>query len=147
MKAFLLVFAAGAGMLNAVQAGCSSTLGKSIGQMPAAVAIGVVALLTYVAAGAVSGQLAWPGADKVAAAPWWAWTGGVMGAVFVLSQLFVAEKVGSGVFIALTVTAAAVTSLVIDNYGLVGFEVHPAGWGRIAGALFMFAGLGLIARY
>jgi len=100
-----------------------------------------------VAAGAVSGQLAWPGADKVAAAPWWAWTGGVMGAVFVLSQLFVAGKVGSGVFIALTVTASVVTSLVIDNYGLVGFEVHAAGWGRIAGALFMFAGLGLIARY
>ncbi len=147
MKAFLLVFAAAAGALNAVQAGCSSTLGKAIGPMPAAVAIGVVAVLAYLAAGTVSGQLAWPGADKVAAAPWWAWTGGVMGAVFVLSQLFVAEKVGSGVFIALTVTASVVMSLVIDNYGLVGFEVHPAGWARIAGALFMFAGLALIARY
>ena len=147
MKAFFLVFAAGAGMLNAVQAGCSSTLGKAVGRMPAAVAIGVVALLTYLVIGAVAGQLAWPGAGKVAAAPWWAWTGGMMGAAFVLSQLFVADKVGSGVFIALTVTASVVMSLLLDNYGLVGFEVHPAGWGRIAGALFMFAGLGLIARY
>jgi len=147
MKAFLLVFAAIVGVLNAVQAGCSSTLGRAIGPMPAAVAIGFVALLAYFAAGAVSGQLAWPGAVKIAAAPWWAWTGGLMGAAFVLSQLFVAEKVGSGTFIALTVTASVVASLVIDNYGLVGFEVHPAGWARIAGAVFMFVGLGLIARY
>ena len=147
MKALLLVFAAVAGAMNAVQAGCSSTLGKAIGPMPAAVAIGLVAVLTYLVVGAVSGQLAWPGAGKMAAAPWWAWTGGVLGAMFVLSQLFVAQQVGSAVFIALTVTAAVVMSLALDNYGLVGFQVHPAGWGRIAGALFMFAGLGLIARY
>ena len=147
MKALLLVFAAVAGALNAVQAGCSSTLGKAIGPMPAAVAIGVVAVVTYLAAGAVSGQLAWPGPERIAAAPWWAWMGGVLGAVFVLSQLFVAQKVGSGLFIALTVTSSVMASLLIDNYGLVGFDVHPAGWGRIAGAMFMFAGLGLIARY
>lgn len=147
MKALLLGFAAAAGALNAVQAGCNSTLGKSIGPMPAAVTIGVVAVATYLVVGAASGQLAWPGLDKAAGAPWWAWVGGVLGAAFVLSQLFVAAQVGSGVYIALTVTAAVVMSLVLDNYGLLGFEVHPAGWGRIAGALFMFAGLGLIARY
>ena len=147
MKALLYLFAAAAGLLNAVQSGCNSTLGKAIGPMPAAVAIGVVATLSYLVAGAASGQLAWPGVEKVAGAPWWAWTGGVMGAVFVLSQLFVAQQLGSGVFIALTVTASVAMSLVLDHYGLVGFKEHPAGWGRIAGALLMFAGLGLIAKF
>ena len=106
----------------------------------------VIAALSRVF-GLVSGQLAWPGADKLAAAPWWAWVGGVMGATFILSQLFVAGEVGSGVFIALTVTATVSMSLVLDHYGLLGFDVRPASWGRIAGALCMFAGLGLIAKF
>ena len=76
MKAVLYLFAAVTGLLNAVQSGSNSTLGKTIGQMPAAAVIGVVALLTYMVAGIVSGQLAWPGMDKAAAAPWWAWLGG-----------------------------------------------------------------------
>jgi transporter family-2 protein len=147
MKVFLYVFAACSGLLNAVLAGCNSTLGKSIGQMQAAVVIGLVTTATAVVFGVVSGQLAWPGADKLAAAPWWAWVGGVLGATFILSQLFVAGQVGSGVFIALTVTATVTMSLVIDHYGLLGFDVRPASWGRIAGALFMFAGLGLIAKF
>ena len=48
---------------------------------------------------------------------------------------------------AMTVTASGTMSLVLDRFGLVGFEVHPAGWDRIAGVLFMFAGLGLIAKF
>ena len=147
MKMFLYVFTVCAGMLNAVQSGCNSTLGKSIGEMPAAVVVGLGTTLTALAVGLVSGQLAWSGAEKVAAAPWWAWIGGVMGTTIVLSQLFVAGQVGSGVFIAMTVTASVTMSLVLDHYGLVGFDVHLAGWGRIAGALLMFAGLGLIAKF
>ena len=147
MKVFLYVFAACSGLMNAVQSGCNSTLGKSIGQMPAAVVIGLVTTASAVAFGLVSGQLAWPDAGKVAGTPWWAWAGGVLGATFILSQLFVAGEVGSGVFIALTVTATVTMSLVLDHYGLLGFDVRPASWGRIAGALFMFAGLGLIAKF
>ena len=130
MKVFLYVFAACSGLMNAVQSGCNSMLGKSIGQMPAAVVIGLVTTASAVAFGLVSGQLAWPsGADAQAA--------GVL----------VAAQVGSGVFIALTVTATVTMSLVLDHYGLLGFDVRPASWGRIAGALFMFAGLGLIAKF
>jgi len=147
VKIVLYLFAVGSGLMNAVQSGCNSTLGKSIGQFPAAVVIGLIATGSAVAFGLVAGGLAWPAADKVAGAPWWAWVGGVLGATFIMAQLFVAGEVGSGVFIAMTVTASVTMSLVLDHYGLVGFEVHPAGWGRIAGALFMFAGLGLIARY
>lgn len=147
MKILLYLFAVGAGLTNAVQAGCNATLGKSIGQFPAAVVVGLVVTTTTLTVGLVAGGLAWPAADKVAGTPWWAWVGGVLGAIFVLSQLFVAGQVGSGVFIAMTVTASVTMSLVLDHYGLVGFDVRPAGWGRIAGALFMFAGLGLIARY
>ena len=64
-----------------------------------------------------------------------------------MAQLFVAEHLGSAVFMATTVTAAVVMSLLLDHFGLVGFKQHAAGVGRIAGAILMFAGLALIARY
>ena len=83
----------------------------------------------------------------MAAAPWWAWTGGLLATVFILAQLFAAEQLGSAVFMTLTVTAAVGMSLLLDHFGLVGFKEHPLGWGRAAGAVLIFAGLGLIARY
>ena len=46
-----------------------------------------------------------------------------------------------------TVTAAVITSLIMDHFGLLGFEVKPAGMGRIAGGALMVAGLGLIAKF
>lgn len=137
-----------AGIANAVQTGANSSLGKALdNKFAAALCIIAVSASTILVAGVVSGKLGVPGMDKVAGVPWWAWTGGVLGAAFVLSQLFVAEQVGSAVFMTLTVTAAVAASLALDHFGLMGFKEHPAGWGRIAGAALIFAGLGLIAKY
>ena len=38
------------------------------------------------------------------------------------------------------VTASTIASLVLDHWGLMGFEVHKAGIGRIVGALLMARG-------
>ncbi len=141
------VFAAAAGLLNAVQAGCNAALGKALGPFAAGLAILGVSALSFVLVGTVSGRLAAPRWEQIAGAPWWAWCGGVLGATFVMAQMFTAEALGSAVFMALTVTAAVVMSLLLDHFGLVGFKQHAVGWGRIAGALLMFAGLGLIAKY
>ena len=59
-----------------------------------------------------------------------------------LSQLFVAQSLGSAVFIGIVVTSSVVMSLGLDHYGLVGFEVHRVNWGRVAGAVLMVAGWG-----
>ena len=142
-----LLFAALAGLLNAIQAGANASLGKQIGPFPAALCILAVSASVFIATGAVAGKLSLPAWGAVAAVPWWAWTGGLFGALFVMAQLFVAEQLGSAVFMATTVTAAVVMSLLLDHFGLVGFKQHAAGVGRIAGAILMFAGLALIARY
>jgi transporter family-2 protein len=48
---------------------------------------------------------------------------------------------------ALVVTGQLVFSVVVDHYGWIGFELHPAGWGRILGCVLMIAGFALIARF
>ena len=136
------------GVANAVQTGANASLGKALdNKFAAALWIVAVSASAILAAGAVTGRLGLPGMDKVAGVPWWAWGGGILGACFVLSQLFIAEQVGAAVFMTVTVTAAVTTSLVMDHYGLMGFKEHAAGWGRIAGAGLMFTGLALIAKF
>lgn len=73
--------------------------------------------------------------------------GSVLGTVFILAQLFAAEQLGSAVFMTVTVTATVSMSLLLDHFELIGFKEHPFGWGRASGAVLIFAGLGLIARY
>ena len=144
----LYLLAAAAGVLNAVQAGANAGLGKALDhKFVAGVAISTFGLIAMLATGAVSGQLGWPGLARAAAAPWWAWTGGLLGVAFILVQLFTAEQLGSAVFMTVVVTAAVLTSLLLDHFGLVGFKQHSLGWGRAAGAALILAGLGLIARY
>jgi transporter family-2 protein len=46
-----------------------------------------------------------------------------------------------------TVSAELLTGLVLDHFGLLGFDVHQAGWGRIMGGAPMIAGLSLIAIF
>jgi bacterial/archaeal transporter family-2 protein len=47
----------------------------------------------------------------------------------------------------LSVTAALITSIALDHFGLVGFKEHPVGWWRVLGCGLMIAGIGLVARY
>lgn len=52
---------------------------------------------------------------------------------------------GAASFTGLTVTASVVFSVLLDHYGLIGFEQHAAGWGRIVGAALMCAGVLLVS--
>jgi len=151
MKWLVLPLVALAGALNAVQSGVNSQLAKSLGQpWWAAVTIYSVGLFaTGVGLGVVSllGVAEWPGLGKLAAAPWWAWTGGFLGATYLMATLFFADRLGAAVFTATTVTAAVLASLALDHYGLAGFKEHTFNLGRGIGAALMIAGLGLIAKF
>lgn len=146
MQWLLLTFAACTGVLNTIQAGSNTTLNKVSGTpFWSAVVVFAVALCATTVAAVVSGQRFPAGA--VNQVPWWAWIGGCFGALYILSMMMVANKVGAAVFMAVTVTAAIITSLALDHFGLMGFEQHRAGLGRIAGGLAIIAGLGLIVRF
>lgn len=147
MNWLFYVFPLVVGGLNTVQTGSNSMLRKSLDQpLVAAFVVTAGALATYLALIPVLG-LQWPSAAKVAQVPWWGWIGGVFGATYVLCTIFVAEKVGAAAFMGLTVTAGIVTSLLFDHYGWLGFEEHPAGFGRLAGAALMLGGLALICLF
>ncbi|HEX6840068.1 MAG TPA: DMT family transporter [Stellaceae bacterium] len=148
MQWLIYLFAVFAGVLNAIQPGCNAALNKALGlPFVAAITISAVTFSALLVAGLLVGGFHWPMAGRVAQVPWWAWIGGAMGAVYIMSMLLIAERLGAALFLGLTVTSAIITSLLLDHFGLVGFRQHPAGALRILGALLMIGGLGLIARF
>lgn len=67
-----------------------------------------------------------------------------MGATYVLATIFIAERLGAAVFTGITVTAAIVTSVVLDPFGWVGFAQYTADPWRILGCALMIGGLVLV---
>ena len=145
------LFIAAAGFLVAMQAGSNATLDKnlhhpvvsSLVSFGSGVAVLLLALVVYTAVT----KAPMPRSAQWSAVPWWGWIGGTLGAVYVIAGVLTAEKVGSGIFVGLSVTASILGSIAIDHYGLLGFQRHAAGPGRILGGALMVAGMFLIGKF
>ena len=133
------------GVLNPVQSGLTGTLEKSLDRpfLVAVISLGGSFACALVGA-VVTGQLGWP-AGKAAGAPWWAWLSGLVGFVVLAVRPYAAPKMGAAPFTGITVVASVVFSVLLDQYGLVGFEQQAASWGRIIGATLMCAGVLLVS--
>ena len=147
MIAFYLAAAFVAGALVTVQTGSNARLKDALGHpVPAVIissAIGIGALLIVMAVA----RIPVPAIQYVAVAPWSAWIGGLLGAVYAMAVVLLAHHLGAGTLTALAVTGQLVCSVVLDHFGLLGFEQHAAGVWRILGCLLMLAGLVLIWRF
>lgn len=148
MSIFPWLIAALAGVLTPVQSGANGTLGKVFGNPYAPVLISLCISVVFAAVFAVAAR----GLDvldpvRAAHAPWWAWIGGLCGAIFLFSQPAAAPSLGAAIYTGVVVTASAIASVAIDNFGVLGFAQHPASIGRLAGAALMITGVYLIANF
>ncbi|HSU33975.1 MAG TPA: DMT family transporter [Bryobacteraceae bacterium] len=147
MKWLAWLFAFVAGGLITCQVGSNSQLKKSLGQpLPALFvnyALGMAAVFLYI----FFRQVPFPSTEKAFQTPWWGWLGGIFGAVYGLAAIVLASQLGAAKLSALVVTGQLICSVVLDHFGLLSFDVHPAGWARIAGCGLMVVGLILIAKF
>jgi len=145
---YLYGFVLLAGVANAVQAGQNGALSKGLDESLTAGLIVVAGTATCIlVVGLLAGKLAWPTVAQAAAMPWWAWLGGILGGCIILAQFVVARQIGAAPFLGLLVTAGVVTSILLDNFGWVGFERHPASLWRILGGCLMVGGVALVALF
>lgn len=143
----MYLLAAAAGAANPAQAGANAQLKKSLDEALFAAAVVYISGLIGVLIIQALVRQAWPGSDKLVRVPWWAWMGGLLSIASTLSGITFAEKMGSGVFTGLSVTASLATSIVLDNFGWMGFKVHPVSWPRVLGCGLMIAGLWVMAKF
>ncbi len=148
MIVWLCLLAALAGVPNPVQSGANGEMGRVLGNPFGVVLLSLsVSLAFTLVAGLLTRSGDISGFGRLAQAPWWAWVGGFCGAVFLVSQPLAAPRLGAAVYIGITVTASAIASIMLDHFGLLGFQQHSASIGRLIGAALMIAGVSLIAKY
>lgn len=88
-----------------------------------------------------------PAMSRLGSVPWWAYIGGICNALFLMCTLLVTKKLGSATFTTIVVISAVVTSIALDHFGLMGFEVREASLLRLVGAGLAVVGVVLIAVF
>ena len=83
---------------------------------------------------------------SVGGVPWWAWAGGAISILSTMVGLTMVQKLGSGVFTGVSLTAALITSVLLDQFGVAGLRQHSATPGRMAGCALLIVGIWLVAR-
>jgi transporter family-2 protein len=140
----LVALAAGAGL--PLQAGINAAMGRHVGRPEWAAfvnfAVGIVALGAWLAAL----RLAPPPALAVARAPWWAWTGGLLGAFYVSAVVLLTPRLGVAATLALSVAGQMVAALAIDHFGALGLELRPISGTKLLGAALLVVSVVLIRR-
>ena len=141
---FLVVFVAGG--LIAMQAGVNAQLARALGSPVLAAAVSFVVGTLALGVWALGMYKQWPDRATAAGAPWWAWIGGLLGAVFVVVVAAFASRLGAGTLISTAIAGQMVFALALDHYGLVGFTARPAGLWRLVGAALLIAGTILVRK-
>ena len=79
-------------------------------------------------------------------ATWWELSGGLCGVTFVSLTILIVPRIGTGAALAAVIAAQLTTGLLLDQFGLFGFEATPMTLKRIAGACLLFIGAFLIFK-
>jgi transporter family-2 protein len=91
-------------------------------------------------------MLGYAAIGALAPAPWWAWTGGALGAYHIFSTIVVVPLLGAAFAFALIVGGQTIASIAIDQFGVFGLARTPTSPARLAGAALLVAGVVLIRR-
>jgi transporter family-2 protein len=89
----------------------------------------------------------WPTTAQLDDIPLWAWWGGLLGAAIVFATVYGAPRLGAAVAFAAIVAGQMGMSLLCDSLGWLGYTQQPLTPGRIAGAIFIVAGVLLIRKF
>jgi Uncharacterized protein conserved in bacteria len=81
-----------------------------------------------------------PTAAAAARVPWWSWSGGLFGAIYIGLSILLLPKLGATAFVGLLIAGQMITSLVFDNYGLLGLAQRSIDAPRLIGVALLIAG-------
>ena len=141
---FLYALALGAGVSVAVQQVLNGGLRTALGSPAwAGFASYLGGLLTMIAVLLALGEKL-PTGKAMADTPWWAWSGGILGGVFILLMILLLPRLGAATLIALVVAGQMAAAITMDHFGAFGLAANPVSLPRLAGAALLVAGVILI---
>ena len=147
MSWVLILLALAAGTANPFQSGVNAQLNRQLDSpIWAGIVVYVSGLLGLLLVQFILREPL-PTAARFTQVNGWAWLGGLVSIVSTIAGLTLAQKLGSGIFTGLSITAAIVVSVFLDHFGWIGFRQHTASPGRMAGCILMIVGIWLVARF
>lgn len=138
----LMALLGGAGL--SIQAAVNSRLSFGVGGQPV-----VAALISFTVGTVCLAVLAFMQADwqvvgqNIMQQPWWRWLGGIIGAGFVFTSIFLAPRLGIANTMFLFILGQLITGMLIDAFGLIQMPTRPIFWWKFAGMVIMLLGLAL----
>ena len=144
-KSVLLLLGFAAGAMAAVQAVVNARLRHAVAS-PFQVALLSFGVGTLVPSGIVAVAARSFAGASFSSVPWWAWTGGILGAGYITTAVVLAPRVGALALMALVIAGQLLAALVLDHFGLLGLRRMPVTSSRLAGAALLLLGLFFVLR-
>lgn len=140
----VLAVAAGASIViqQILNANLRSALNSAAWSGFASYFVGLVCMAFF----AIALRDAVPQIATVARIPWWAWSGGLFGAIFIGIAILLVPILGAATFIALLITGQMLTSVMFDHFGWLGLAQRSLDLPRLIGVAMLIGGVVLIRR-
>lgn len=106
--------------------------------------IGTVGLGVIYLVSAYYGLQTIPNFSALSQTSFWMWTGGLLGAFYIFTTVFVAPKIGFANLFSLIVAGQIILALVFDHFGLLTGQPHLTSSMRMVGVAFLIIGVYLI---
>lgn len=139
---FAILIGLGAGMALPVQTAVNSRLRFRLGGAPLlasfvsfVVGTGFLTVLTLLTGSSLGIRL-----DQLGPTPWWVWSGGVLGVVYLTGNLLLFPHLGAVETVIMPVLGQLAMSVLIDTAGWFGSPHHPLGASRLSGAVLVLLG-------
>ncbi|BCK58322.1 DMT family transporter [Nocardia wallacei] len=144
---FLFILAAGG--LRSVEVGCQNTQKIHLKNLwlcaVVSYAVALIGFSIFLAVSVVVAESPWPSMAELRQMPWWAPFGGLIGGVAVVGMITVAKFVGVATFNAVVIVSEMLVALVMDDLGLMGFEVRELTPPRLLAAVLITGAVYLMA--
>ncbi len=140
-----IVLVAIAGVLVGMQPAVNARLGQAVGSVPAAAVSFLVGTVVLILVTSLTSE-GFGSLGNVGKAPWWAFFGGILGAVFVTVAILTVRTLGVSSLTAIVISGQLAAAILIDRLGLLGIAKQPIGATRVLGFVLLVAGVVLVVR-
>jgi transporter family-2 protein len=141
---FLYALALGGGVSVATQQVLNGSLRTALGSPAWAGLVSYAGGLVTMIVAVVALREQVPSWKIIVDVPWYAWTGGVFGGVFILLAILLLPSLGAATLFALIIAGQVLAAITLDHFGAFGLAPHPISIARLAGAALLIAGVILV---
>jgi bacterial/archaeal transporter family-2 protein len=148
MTLLLILVAIGGGALVVIQTSINAKMRlQADSPWQAALVSTTVSTVFLLTLSTVITRHPYPRIERIHGTPWWIWTGGVLGALYVALSLVLVRKLGSGVLFSAVVLGQMIAALLIDQFGLIGSPKHEITAPRVFGVVMIVGGVALVRLF